>query len=276
MRIKELNIGLEVEKQELSIQQESIKNLAIFGEIETRKIDHELKIESYKNEKEKELQQKIETSELNVQKEIESLRIATEIGIQLKKIEHDTTFINTNKVFQELQAIVHQQVEKAEITANIAIIGEEQKRLETELDRANAEEALTTAIEKAIAERHKLTAEIAAQAVEDEAKTIKLLAEAEGIRYHSIPVTDADRNDKLIRELVPKLIENLPQLAEVVKALAPQPGILGESNVYTFPNGNGEDMNKLMFSTSGMLLLESMLNGKLGHLLEQYLHTLKK
>jgi uncharacterized membrane protein YqiK len=244
MKIKELQIRLEVEKEELNHQEESIKNLTKFEETEKKKINHEFEIELHKNQKEKELQKEIETTdctvrkeieteELTAKKEIESLRTKTEIEIQLEKIKQETDLINQNKELQKLQAEVHQEVEKAEIAATISIISKEQERLETEMERAKAEEAITTAIEEAIALRQQLKAKIAAQAVEDEAKTIKLLAEAEGTRYHSIPATDADRTDKLIRELAPQLIEHLPQLAEVVKALAPQPGILGESNIYT-------------------------------------------
>jgi len=110
--------------------------------------------------------------------------------------------------------------------------------------------------------------------VENEAKTIERLAEAEGKRYHLIPATDADRTAQMIRELAPKLIENLPQVVEIAKALAPQAGILGDSNIYNFPNGNGEEINKLMLSTSGMLLIQSLLNGKLGDLLGKSLRSL--
>jgi uncharacterized membrane protein YqiK len=112
--------------------------------------------------------------------------------------------------------------------------------------------------------------------VENEAKTIERLAEAEGKRYHLIPATDAERTAKMVRELAPQLIENLPQVVEIAKALAPQAGILGDSNIYNFPNGNGEEINKLMLSTSGMLLIQSLLNGKLGDLLGKSPRSLNK
>ncbi len=100
-----------------------------------------------------------------------------------------------------------------------------------------------------------------------EAEIIKTLAEAEEIRYKAVPVTDVDRMVKLIRdELIGK--GKLPEITEVAKALAPQPGVLGNSSIYTFANGNGEEINKLMLSTSGMQLIHSLLDGKLGTLLE--------
>ena len=285
IRLKELQIGIELENQELTHQETSLKNLGTLEKVEKAKIDHELKIETYQNDKEKELQEaleiselalkkKLEIAELNDKKELESLKHKTEIEIQLNKLLQDTDLIEKNKTFRLKQATVNQEIETGEIAATISIISKEKERLETEIERAEAEEAVTTAIEKAQAERQKLQAEIAAESVENEAKTIERLAEAEGKRYHLIPATDAERTAKMVRELAPQLIENLPQVVEIAKALAPQAGILGDSNIYNFPNGNGEEINKLMLSTSGMLLIQSLLNGKLGDLLGKSLRSL--
>ncbi|MCZ8250071.1 MULTISPECIES: SPFH domain-containing protein [unclassified Microcystis] len=285
IRLKELEIGIELENQELTHQETSLKNLETLEKVEKRKIDHDLIIEKYQNEKEKELQEAIETSELALKKkleiaelkdkeELESLKHKTEIEIQLNKLLQDTDLIEKNKTFRLKQATVNQEIETGEIAATISIISKEKERLETEIERAQAEQAVTTAIEKAQAERQKLQAEIAAESVENEAKTIERLAEAEGKRYHLIPATDAERTAKMVRELAPQLIENLPQVVEIAKALAPQAGILGDSNIYNFPNGNGEEINKLMLSTSGMLLIQSLLNGKLGDLLGKSLRSL--
>jgi len=285
IRLKELEIGIELENQELTHQETSLKNLETLERVEKAKIDHELKIETYQNDKEKELQEaleiselalkkKLEIAELNDKKELESLKHKTEIEIQLNKLLQDTDLIEKNKTFRLKQATVNQEIETGEIAATISIISKEKERLETEIERAEAEEAVTTAIEKAQAERQKLQAEIAAESVENEAKTIERLAEAEGKRYHLIPATDAERTAKMVRELAPQLIENLPQVVEIAKALAPQAGILGDSNIYNFPNGNGEEINKLMLSTSGMLLIQSLLNGKLGDLLGKSLRSL--
>ena len=285
IRLKELEIGIQLENQELTHQETSLKNLETLEKVEKAKIDHELKIETYQNDKEKELQEAIETSELalkkkleiaelNDKKELESLKHETEIEIQLNKLLQDTDLIEKNKTFRLKQAEVNQEIETGEIAATISIISKEKERLETEIERAKAEQAVTTAIEKAQAERQKLQAEIAAESVENEAKTIERLAQAEGKRYHLIQATDADRTAQMIRELAPQLIENLPQVVEIAKALAPQAGILGDSNIYNFPNGNGEEINKLMLSTSGMLLIQSLLNGKLGDLLGKSLRSL--
>lgn len=286
IRIKELDIGIELERKEVKHQHTSLENLEILEKVEEIRIDHELSIELYRNKKEKELQKQIETAELNfrketeiaelkVKQELESLRTQTEHEIQYKKISLDKELIDINKEFQKLQAKAHQEIEKDEIAAVIEIVTEEQKRLEIEAKRSKAEEAVTAVIEEAKALRQQRKAKIAADSVEDEAKAIERLAQAEGKRYQAIPPTDADRTAQIIRELAPKLIEKLPQVAEVVKALGPQPGILGDSNIYTFSNGNGEDLNKLMSSTNGILLVQSLLEGKLGQLLGQSLRPLK-
>jgi len=65
----------------------------------------------------------------------------------------------------------------------------------------------------------------------------------------------------------------------LLKAIAPQPGILGDARIYSFPganngNGNGQnngnDINKLLFSTSGLSLINTLMDeGKLGSLLGQ-------
>jgi hypothetical protein len=71
----------------------------------------------------------------------------------------------------------------------------------------------------------------------------------------------------------PDLVDKLPEIA---KALAPQPGILGDTRIFAFPgmngsNGNGMgDINKLLLSTSGLSLINTLLDeGKLGNLIGQ-------
>lgn len=103
------------------------------------------------------------------------------------------------------------------------------------------------------------------------------MAEAEGIeaqvQAHNA-ISNANLTADVIRELWPELI---PQLPSIVESLAPQPGVLGDARVYAFPGGNGNgngsgigDINKLMLSTSGLALINSLLEeGKLGTLINQ-------
>ena len=194
-----------------------------------------------------------------VEREIQKAHNQETAAIQVAKIEEDTKVANANKAFQSLQVQLQQQLEKEEIQAVIDKIETEKEKLTKEKERAEALEAITTAIEEAKAKR-----------VTSEAEIIKTLAEAEEIRYKAVPINDVDRMVKLIRdELIGQ--DKLPEITEVAKALAPQPGVLGDSSIYTFANGNGEDINKLMRSTSGIQLIHSLLNGKLGKMLEQRL-----
>ena len=195
----------------------------------------------------------------NIEGEIQKSQEQEAAAIQVAKIIKDTEVARVNKEFQSQQVKLQQELEKEEIQAVIETIEKEKEKLTKEKERAEALEAITTAIEEARAER-----------VASEAEIIKTLAQAEEIRYKAVPINDVDRMVKLIRdELIGQ--DKLKDITEVAKALAPQPGILGNSSIYTFANGNGEDINKLMRSTSGMQLIHSLLNGKLGKMLEQTL-----
>ncbi len=264
IREHELRVEEEIEKKELIFQKAHLTNNQ---ELQTKKINCEVEIEEYRNSKENELEQKIEKTELDTTQSIETHRAKVEreiqksqnkeaTAIQLAKIEEDIKVANETKKFQILQAQLQQELEEKEIQAVIDTIEKEKEKLTKEKERAEALEAITTAIEEARVQR-----------VASEAEIIKTLAEAEEIRYKAVPVTDVDRMVKLIRdELIGK--GKLPEITEVAKALAPQPGVLGNSSIYTFANGNGEEINKLMLSTSGMQLIHSLLDGKLGTLLE--------
>jgi uncharacterized membrane protein YqiK len=193
--------------------------------------------------------------------------------------------------------------ELAKQEAAIAIAKKTQERLEAEAMRAQAESAVETAIELERAQRkqrlsalaaeeaaekqriadnnvieidvfrRRRQAESAREAAELEAESIRTLAaaerdralaEAEGIEAKiqaENALSDANRNAELIREIAPELLNRLPEIA---KALAPQPGVLGDAKIYAFPNGNNgngnlsQDISKLMLSTSGLGLLESL------------------
>ncbi|MEM6425393.1 MAG: flotillin domain-containing protein, partial [Cyanobacteria bacterium P01_D01_bin.128] len=131
--------------------------------------------------------------------------------------------------------------------------------------------------------RRRRQAEIARQAAELEAESIRTLAsaerdralaEAEGIEAQvqaKNAISNANLTADVVRELWPELVTQLPG---IVQSLAPQPGVLGDARVYAFPgggNGNGiGDINKLMLSTSGLALINSLVEeGKLGELINQ-------
>lgn len=204
----------------------------------------------------------------------------------------------------------------AQQEAAIAIAERERTRFQAEAERAQAEAAVQTATsveqaereqrlsviaaeraaqERRIADenvveidvfRKRRQAEIARQTAELEAEAIrtlaqaeldKAMAEAQGIQAQieaRNAISNANLTADVIRQLWPQLAERLP---EVLGALAPQPGVIGDARIYAFPgaNGNGDgnnpgDINKLLLSTSGLALINSLLeDGKLGTVLGQ-------
>ncbi|MEL6380953.1 MAG: SPFH domain-containing protein, partial [Cyanobacteria bacterium J06626_18] len=206
----------------------------------------------------------------------------------------------------------------AQQEAAIAIAERERGRFQAEAERAQAEAAVQTATaveqaereqrlsviaaereaqERRIADqnvveidvfRKRRQAEIARQTAELEAEAIRTLAqaqldralaEAEGTQANiqaRNAISNANLTADVIAQIWPQLADRLP---EVLRALAPQPGVIGDARIYAFPgagengNGNGNgagDINKLLLSTSGLALINSLLeDGKLGTVLNQ-------
>ncbi len=223
-------------------------------------------------------------------------------------------------------ALAEQESRTAQEAAAIAIANRERDRFAALAERAQAEAAVQTAQEVEEAERQqRLTvilaeqeaekqriadqnvveidvfrrrrqAEIARQAAELEAQSIRTLADAN--RYRELAEAEgkyallqaenvlntANRTARLLEPFLPELAAKLP---EIVQALAPQPGVLGDARVYAFPGVGGSgsngkaangigDINKLLLSTSGLSLLESVLEeGKLSKLLGQVVELLR-
>ena len=176
--------------------------------------------------------------------------------------------------------ITAQEVEKAEREQRLAVISAEQEAQKARISEQNVVEIDVF--------RRRRQAEIARQAAELEAESIrtladankyKMLAEAEAkqaLIEAENALSTANRTADLIKDIWPELATQLP---EIVKSLAPQPGVLGDARIYAFPglngnNGNGTsstgDINKLLLSTSGLSLINTLLDeGKLGSLLNQ-------
>jgi len=209
----------------------------------------------------------------------------------------------------------------AQQTAAIEIANKERDRFSADAERAEAESAVETATEVERAEREsrlatieaekeaqkrriseqnvveidvfrrRRQAEIARQAAELEAESIrtladankyKMLAEAEGqqaLIAAENTLNTANRTADLIKTILPEISDQLP---DIVRHLAPQPGVLGDARIYAFPgangngsNGNGKsagtgDINKLLLSTSGLSLINAILDeGKLGKVIAE-------
>ena len=173
-------------------------------------------------------------------------------------------------------------VEQAERSQRLAVIAAEQEAAERRIADQNVVE-IDVFRKRRQAEIAKQTAELEADAIRTlaQAELDKALAEAEG-RQANIEARNAISSANLTADVVaqiwPELADRLP---EVLRALAPQPGVIGDARIYAFPgangagdghgNGNGAgDINKLLLSTSGLALINSLLeDGKLGTLLAQ-------
>ncbi|MEL4894107.1 flotillin family protein [Crocosphaera sp. Alani8] len=288
------------------------------AKIEKNKILQEQEVEEEKIQKELIIQQKRIAVDIELEEQNKQLKVTQ----TLQQQETEVAEINRQKMIQASQlqaqaevATAEEQSKIAQQQAAIAIANKERERFDSEAEKAQAQAAVITAqeVEKAQREqrlvviaaeqeaqktriseqnvveidvfRRRRQAEIARQAAELEAESIrtladankyKMLAEAESKRSlieAENALSNANRTADLIKDLWPQLA---PQLPHILQSLAPQPGVLGDAKIYAFPGlnsngGNGtSDISKLMLSTSGLTLINSLLEeGKLGTLISQ-------
>ena len=270
----------EIRKQ-LSVQQSQIE-----ADIALEARNKQLKIAQAEQRQEAEIaeinrQQSVQSNKLQAQVQVaESEKIARlaqedlAISIANKKKE---TFIAEAEQVQAQEAVqTASETEKAERSKNLSLIAAEQQAQEKDISERKVIEI--------DAFRRRKQAEIAQEAAELEAESIRILAdaerdkalaEAEGVRAKinaENSISNANLTANIITQLLPEISDKLP---EIVSALAPQPGVIGNTRIYSFPgaNGNGkgiEDINKLLLSTSGIAVINSLLEeGKLGELISQ-------
>lgn len=264
----------------------------------------------------------IQQSQIDADIELEERNKALKVAKTLQQQEAEVAEINRQKTIDsntyEAQVQIAESQRLARIAQEdvaIAIANKRKQSLEAEAERARAEEGVRTASEIEVAERQRQLsvisaereaqerriadqnvveidvfrrrrqAEIAKQAAELEAESIRtladanrerILAEAEGLRAQMLArnlISNANLTAEIIQSIWPTLADQLP---EVMKYLAPQPGVLGDARIYAFPgaNGNGSngagDINKLLLSTSGLSLINTLLDeGKLIQVIQQ-------
>ncbi|MGB0563659.1 MAG: flotillin family protein [Spirulinaceae cyanobacterium] len=294
---------LDAEKQTLSIaEQKEQAQLDQVKNIEAARLNQQQEIESLKAQKAREIQEsqdqesaKIQRNKILQDQEVESSRLRAQIEVaaaqQESQIAQEATAIaiaekekerfasEAERAQAEAAVQTAKEVEEAERERRLSVIGAEQTAQEKQIADQNVVEIDVF--------RRRRQAEIARQAAELEAESIRTLAEAnrfkdlaeaEGQRAlidAANAVSTANRTADLIKELFPEVAGQLPDLA---KSLAPQPGVLGDARIYAFPGANGGDgngsglgdINKLLLSTSGLELINSLLDeGKLATLIGQ-------
>ncbi|MGD1905153.1 MAG: flotillin family protein [Leptolyngbyaceae cyanobacterium] len=167
-------------------------------------------------------------------------------------------------------------VEQAERTQQLAVIAAEREAQERRIADQNVVE-IDVFRKRRQAEIARQTAELEAEAIRTlaAAELDKAMAEAQGTEARiqaRNAISDANLTADVIAQIWPQLADRLP---EVLQALAPQPGVIGDARIYSFPGANGDgngvgDINKMLLSTSGLALINSLLEeGKLGIVISQ-------
>jgi uncharacterized membrane protein YqiK len=276
-------------KQQLAIQQSQIEaNIALEEQ------NKQLKVAQTLQQQEAEVaeinrQQIVNASSLRAQIQIaeaeQESRIAQQqAAIAIAQKEKERFLSEAERAQAEAGVQTARQVEDAEREKRLSLIAAEREAQEKRISEQNVVEIDVF--------RRRRQAEIARQAAELEAESIRTLAEAN--QYKAMAeaqgkralieaenaLSDANRTADIIKTIWPELA---PQLPEIIKSLAPQPGVLGDARIYAFPGVNGtdggagaSDINKLLLSTSGLSLINSLLDeGKLGSLLNQIKDLLK-
>jgi uncharacterized membrane protein YqiK len=314
----EADVALEEQKKKLKVAQTLQQQEAEMTEISRQKA-----IEEEQIRKQLSVRQSQITADIAIEEENKNLLVTTTRQQQEAELAEITRqkAIDANRLTAQVEVAEAERLARtAQEESAIVIAQKEQERLQAQAERAKAEEGIATAIDLERAQRQqqlvaiqaeqeaqkqritdqnvveidvfrrRRQAEIAREAAELEAESIRTLADAERDRLLAEAqgkealidaenaLSDANRTAQLIRDVWPRLADQLP---EMVKALAPQPGVLGDSRIYSFPGANGgggsaEDINKLLLSTSGLSLINALLDeGKLGQLAGQVRQLLR-
>ena len=268
-------------RKKLALQQTQIE-----AEIALEERNKQLKVTQSLQKQEAEIaeidrQQKVESGRLKAQVEIvesERLtRIAQEdVAIAIASKKRESFMAQAEQAKAEESVNTAGEIEKAERDKRLSTIAAEKAAQQLSISDRN--------IIEIDAFRRRRQAEIAQEAAELEAESIRILAaanrdqvlaEAEALKVKIAAentISNANLSAKILTTIWPELADKLP---EIITALAPQPGVLGDTRIYSFPGANGtnssQDINKLLLSTSGLSLINTLLDeGKLGELIGQF------
>ncbi len=274
-------------RKKLALQQSQIE-----AEIALEERNKQLKVTQSLQKQEAEIaeidrQQKVESGRLKAQVEIvesERLtRIAQEdVAIAIASKKRESFMAQAEQAKAEESVNTAGEIEKAERDKRLSTIAAEKAAQQLSISDRNVIEI--------DAFRRRRQAEIAQEAAQLEAESIrilaaanrdKVLAEAEALKVKIAAentISNANLSAKIITTIWPELADKLP---EIITALAPQPGVLGDTRIYSFPGANGtngsQDINKLLLSTSGLSLINTLLDeGKLGQLIGQFSELVRR
>ncbi|NEP76187.1 flotillin family protein, partial [Okeania sp. SIO2G5] len=285
---KKLKVAQTVQQQEAELaeinRQKTIDSQTLEAQIEIEEQNKKLKVAQATQQQESELaeinrKKTVDSESLEAQVQVaESERLARiaqeDVAIAIAKKRQESFLAEADRAQAEAAVQTATEIEVAERTKQLAVLESEQKAEEIRISDQNVVEIDVF--------RRRRQAEIARDAADLEAEAIRTLAEAEkdkamaeadGVRAKleaKNVISNANLTAEVLQTLWPDLADRLP---EVLQSLAPQPGVLGDARIYSFPgaNGNGDgnaaqDVNKLLLSTSGLALINTLLeDGKLGN-----------
>ncbi len=282
---KKLKVAQAVQQQEAELaeitRQKTIDSETLEAQVFLEEQNKKLKVAQAEQQQEAELaeitrKKMVDSQTLEAQVQVaESERLARtaqeEVAIAIAQKRQESFMAEAARAQAEASVQTATEVEEAERARQLAVIEAEQRAQEVKIADQNVVE-IEVFRRRRQAQVAKEAAELEAEAIRTlaEANKDKALAEADGIRSQIEAkniISDANLTADVLQTIWPDLAERLP---EVLQALAPQPGVLGDTRVYSFPGANGgngaQDINKLLLSTSGLSLINSLLeDGKLGN-----------
>ena len=265
-----LQFQQEVEQAEI-LKQQSIQDAQKTAEIEIIQKDQELQlaqkqaelaIQQTEIQKERTVQETQKEAEIAVTEKQKQLELAQRLAA-IEVAQHEQQ-LNTAR--QEAER-TKEQIE----TARALEIAdrEKQKTLIIAQQKADADKISQETLAEAEAQVRQIEASSKLAAAQDEAQAKRIIAEA--IKEEKLALATGElelvrtRNAKttitvygeMLEMLGPDLVEKLP---EIMQALTPEPGVLGETKVYSFAGGNaGGEIAKTLAGANGLSMLSTML-----------------
>ncbi|MEM6522035.1 MAG: SPFH domain-containing protein, partial [Cyanobacteria bacterium P01_C01_bin.70] len=281
--LQEQSVEEEEINRKLSVQQKQID-----ADIELEERQKALKIAQARQREESDV------AEVNRQKAVDSAQFRAlvdvaeaekeskvaqqEAAIAIAEQERNRFMAEAERAQAEAAVQTATSVEQAERQQRLSAIAAEREAQERRIADQNVVE-IDVFRKRRQAEIGRQTAELEAEAIRTlaQAELDKALAQAQGQQANieaRNAISSANLTADVIAQIWPQLAERLP---EVLKSLAPQPGVIGDARIYAFPGANGDshgqnpgEINKLLLSTSGLALINSLLeDGKLGTVLSQ-------
>ena len=296
---KDQALQLAKKQAELTVQQMEIQKQATLQQNRLTFQKEVEQAEILKQQSIQESQKDAEISVSQKDQALQLAKKQAELAIQQMEVQRDRTVKEAQKEAAIAVTQKEKELDLAQRLAAMEVAQHEQQLNTARQTAERAKEQIETARALEIAEREQRKTLIAAQqkaeadriskeilaqaeaqvrqveassklsAAQDEAEAKRIIAEAIKAEKLAIAAGELEvvktQNTKtivavyegLLEKLGPDLIEKLP---EIMEALTPEPGVLGETKVYSFAGGNaGGEIAKTIAGTNGLSVLSTML-----------------